>query len=132
MHKTGDINGNEKLIIDNTGYVGVNTTSSPTSTLTVNGSVAVKTSTITTATTIDATYSFILVNLSSIGNITLPSASSCPGRIYIFKRIGGSSPTIVAASGDAIEGFGTYNLTANKMISIISDGVNDWYIISQN
>jgi|GEM_PF-6800454 len=127
-----DINGTEKMIIDNTGYVGINTSSTPTSTLTVNGSFGLTPKTVTSAATLDATYGFILVNLSAIGSITLPSASSCPGRIYVFKRIGGSSPTIAAASGDQIEGFSTYNLTANKMITIISDGGTDWYIISQN
>lgn len=80
-------------------------------------------------------HTVVCMTASSTIGITLPLAASCPGRIYIIKRLGANAVTIVsnAASGDTIEqpGAGTsLDLTVDgQQVTMQSDGMSSWVIV---
>ncbi|MCB0428688.1 MAG: hypothetical protein KDD54_01125, partial [Flavobacteriales bacterium] len=81
-----DTKGTERMIIDDAGLVGIKT-SSPVSTLDVQGSIGMKTTSITSATTLDATYNVVAASdASGSFTITLPAAASNTGRTYYIKK----------------------------------------------
>ena len=117
------------LTIDASQNVGVGT-SSPASTLDVQGSMGLKVSTITAATTLNSTHNVVLCNTGAY-TVTLPAAASNTGRTYYLKNIDaeGDDITIDGNSSETIDGSATYILTAYlQNIKIICDGSN-WYII---
>lgn len=111
------------------GNVGFGT-SSPTSSLHVNGSFATayvaKTANYTivaTDNTIDAT--------SGTFTLTLPTAVGCTGRIYTLNNKGTGVVTINTTSSQTIDGnaSGALSIAQNKNYTVKSDGAN-WIIIS--
>lgn len=115
--------------VDNVG-VG---TSTPTSKLTVSGSLALAISTITSAATLDKTHHTILADATS-GAITvnLPAASTATGRIYVVKKIdvSGNHITIDGNGTETIDGGTTLVITTqNDGVNIQSNGTA-WFVIS--
>ena len=125
-------NGTDRVTIQNDGDVGIGTTS-PASTLDIQGSLSQKTTTITSATTLDNTHNIILCNTGSY-TVTLPAASSNTNRVYTIKNIDtdGDNITIDGNASETIDGSTTYVLsTYNQTITIATDGSN-WFIIELN
>jgi hypothetical protein len=125
-------NGTDRITIQNDGDVGIGTTS-PVSTLDINGSVGYKVTTITSATTLDNTHNIILCNTGSY-TVTLPPASSNTNRLYTIKNIDtdGDVITIDGNGSETIDGATTFNLVIyNQTITIASDGSN-WFIVGLN
>lgn len=122
------------LVVDaSTDMVGL-ATSSPVSTLDVNGSVSMRTTSISSNTTLDDSHYVVLCDPSLAGfTITLPTAASSAGRVYIIKEIVGSTNTI-SVTGDGaekIDGSGTKDMSvAYQSMTIICDG-SAWYVISE-
>jgi hypothetical protein len=113
------------------GNFGVSTTS-PTSTLTVNGSFARNIVIVTTSTyTIAATDTHIIANRAGTMTITLPAASSFPGREISIRTI--TANTVISASSNVVPiaggaaGTAILSATAGKWALLISDGTN-WQI----
>lgn len=107
---------------------GVGTTT-PTSLLHVDGTIAHRFTTITTTTTLDNHY--IVYADATAGNITvnLPDASLVPGRRYIVKKIDATANTVTidALGGQTIDNFLTLVLTVqDESYTIDSDGVLNW------
>lgn len=123
---------NEKLRINSSGYVGVST-SSPTSTLHVTGSVAKSITTKTanyTATVND--HTIICNNSGGAITISLPAASGCSGRVYVIKKVSAIllNVTIDPNGAETIDGSSTRVLTLQyEGVMLQSDGSN-WFVIS--
>jgi len=117
------------ITIDASQNVGLGTTS-PVSTLDIQGSMGYKVSGITAATTLNATHNVLLCNNGPY-TVTLPAANANTSRVYKIKNIDPQSDviTIDANASETIEGALTYALQPYKhAITIISDGAN-WHII---
>lgn len=113
------------------GKVGINVAgATPNSTLQVTGSLALSVRTITTngqdLTLGDNDYTVIKTSTGT-SDITLPAASSCPGRIYVLKRVAGAGTMNVASNGGTVE---VNTLTSGSAVTFQSNGTN-WYAISQ-
>ena len=122
-------NGTDRVTIQNNGDVGIGTTS-PASTLDIQGSLGLGLTSITTSTTLNNTHNVVLCN--SELTLTLPSAASNTGRIYYIKNnnSAGHNITIDGVSSETIEGSTTYLLEEyNQTITIISDGTS-WLVIA--
>ena len=81
-----------------TAQVGIGTTE-PKSTFEVNGTFGQKVSTISISTTLDDTHGSVIIcnNGSTAITVTLPTASSCSGRVYTIKRNATSTANITIA-----------------------------------
>ena len=117
----------------------------PTSKLAIDGSFAVPLTTVTSGTTLSALHHTIVVDNDTepdaTVSLTLPSASSCPGRIYIIKLYDteGTSPvygfTLVPDGLDVVafsSAYGDVNYDFDLpggSLTIQSDGTSTWYII---
>lgn len=128
-------NGNTALKIElGEREVGVRE-DAPTSSLDVNGSLALGIATVAASTTLTSGENVLIATASGI-TLTLPDAVTCPGRLYTIKKevVGGSiSVTTTGGSGDTIDGAGSQVLIdLHSSITIISDGSDDWYIIATN
>lgn len=122
-----------KTVIDSSLNIG--DMNNPTSTLQVRGSVSFAISTVTTATTLDATHSTLIVNNAGTDNMTLPLASTCPGRKYTIKKISAAANDVglLAAGSDTIDGGASKTLTLQySSITVQSNGVSAWYILSSH
>ena len=109
--------------------VGIETTD-PKSGLDINTSLGYKVTTITSATTLDATHNVLLCNNGPY-TVTLPTASANTGRVYKIKNIDlqGDVITIDANASETVDGALTYALQPYKhAVTICSDGAN-WHII---
>lgn len=84
--------------------------------------------TVTTSGAILSTDYFILLGASSI-TVTLPLASSLPGKQFIIKNDNTHSGTTIApTSPDTI--YGGTNIGANNDVKIVmSDGISGWHVI---
>lgn len=105
----------------------------PTSTLDVDGSLALPTSAISSTITADGTQHTLLVDATGASRtINLPAAAGVPGRIYVVKKIDSSANTVVVdpAGAELIDGAATKTLSAQwDSIKIQSDGVS-WFIVA--
>ena len=130
--------------------IGIND-STPTSTLTIMGSVALKVNSINAANdpgtsySISTTDSVLLVNtrptaqggIDSAITLTLPDASDNPGMVLTIKDAAGycdvNAITITVSAGDNLDGNpSTTSMNLPSPASwkkLISDGVNSWYEI---
>jgi hypothetical protein len=119
------------------GRVGVGTTT-PTSTLQVNGSTAVAVLTANNAFTFNETHNVIIHTATTNQIFNLPAANTCPGRIYTIKKTTTSNTSLSLApnGADTIEGVnGNYNpgiSTARVSYSIVSDGASGWWVIHKS
>lgn len=112
--------------------VGIGTTT-PNSTLDVNGSLGYKVNTITSATTLNQTHNVVLCNNGSY-TVTLPVAASNTGKVYYIKNIDaeGDDITLDGNATETIDGSTTFLLDADKhSVRIICDGSN-WHIIEES
>ena len=106
--------------------VGVNTTT-PKSSLEVNGSLSKKVTTITTSATLNATDNTVLCNNAATPiTVTLPTAVGILGRLYNIKK--GTSTSDITIDGNASETIdgGTTVVLSDQMdaITLFSDGAN--------
>jgi hypothetical protein len=108
------------------GNVGISSIA-PVSSLEVAGSYGQKVTTITTNLTLDASHNTVVCNNGSTAIIvTLPTASSCTGRVYIIKRNAASTNTVTIAGAPTIDGAASFVLnSANQVIQVFSDG-SEW------
>ena len=133
------------LFVTGSGKVGIND-STPTSTLTVQGSLALSVLNINAANdpgstyTIAATNCVILVNtrptaeggIDSAITLTLPDASDNPGMITTVKDAAGYSNVnrifVIPAGSDKIDGvIDSFQIPAiGGWVKLISDGVSSW------
>lgn len=108
--------------------IGINTTT-PNSTLEVNGSFSSKVSQITSTTNLVIDHSVIICNSSSPIDVNLPSATGCEGRIYIIKNLTSNGVFLRPQSGQNIESASVYSLSQiNSVVQLVSDG-SHWYIL---
>lgn len=113
-------------IVDAQTGVGVNTTT-PKSSLEVNGSLSKKVTTITANTTLDTSYNVVICdNGATAITVTLPTASGILGRLYTIKK--GTSTSDITIDGNALETIdGTATIVMSDQmdaITIFSDGTN--------
>ena len=144
-------NNTHMLFVDGSvDKVGIND-STPTSTLTIMGSVALKVNSINAANdpgtsySISTTDSVLLVNtrpqaqggIDSAITLTLPDAGDNPGMVLTIKDAAGycdvNAITITVSSGDNLDGIpSTTSMSLPSPGSwkkLISDGANSWYEI---
>ncbi|TBN04289.1 hypothetical protein EYD45_06620 [Hyunsoonleella flava] len=106
--------------------VGIGTTT-PVSTLDINGSLSANITTTSGNLTLDDTHHTVV--LGGNHSITLPAANTCAGRIYIVKNPTTNTP-IVSSYLD-LTGTAATILNSETTISLQSDGTN-WQQISAN
>ena len=108
-----------------TGKIGINTGAAPNSTLQVSGSVATAYVAKTGAYTLTAN-DFTVDCTSGTFAITLPTAASITGRIYVINNSGAGTITINTTSAQTINGAasGTITLTQYHSLTVQSDGAN--------
>lgn len=112
--------------------LGIGTTT-PASTLQVNGSFGTKVTNITATTTLTSAHHTITCD-SGAGNVTidLPAVTGAPGREYRIKKMVAANLCIIDPNGsEFIEGTSTpYNLTsANESIDIVPNATSSGWII---
>jgi hypothetical protein len=113
-------NSNRLTVNSATGFIGIATTT-PSSTLDVEGSFGTNISKQTGAATLDNTAT-VWYFTSNNGTVTLPAASGAINRRYVIVNRYGSSRTI--SSFISISGNITTTLSSNTSVELISDGTN--------
>ena len=111
-----------RLTIDTLGYLGVATTS-PNSTLDVNGSLTLATTVISAGSNtlvLGATNYCVIYNGGSGNTVTFPAASTCTGRVYIIINHG--TGAVTTATYYTANGSTSTSLSAGSSLQIISDG----------
>jgi trimeric autotransporter adhesin len=115
-----------------TGDVGIGSAAVPTSKLQVTGSVGLSITTTTADLTIDATHHTIIANCTGGAvNLTLPTASTCTGRVYYITK--SDETTNLMSFNTALKLTETTNVLSynyTKRLTIQSDGAN-WRVISE-
>jgi hypothetical protein len=115
-----------------TGDVAIGSAAAPTSKLQVTGSVGLSITTTTADLTIDATHHTIIANCTSGAiNLTLPTASTCTGRVYYITK--SDETTNLMSFNTALKLTETTNVLSynyTKRLTIQSDGAN-WRVISE-
>jgi hypothetical protein len=110
------------------GNVGIGTTS-PNSTVQINGSVAYTIKSISSgsnATSLGASDYMVIYSGSISGNsLSLPTASSCAGRVYMIVNHSTSS-VIVTNTYLVANGTASPTITAGSKVQLVSDGSN-WH-----
>lgn len=107
-------------------------TSTPNSTVSVNGSFGTKIVTIATNYNVLATdHTIIAKPTSSNITITLPTAANASGRVYVVKRYSTNrTVTVKGSKSEKIDGANNYIMSTNlNSLMIQSDGTA-WYIIA--
>jgi hypothetical protein len=98
---------------------------------TISGSQIVAYRAITALRTLDATDYFIDCTANTFA-VTLPTAASITGRVYIIKNTGTGIITVDTTSSQTIDGYATMTLSAtNAVITLISNGAH-WLILSSS
>lgn len=114
---------NERMRLDSSGRLGIGTTT-PNSTMSIYGSLAVGFRSSSASTTITGT-DYIVIHTGGNVTWTLPNPSSCPGRIYRFVNNGSGNITFTPysiATGPS-NTISTLNKSAGtNAMEIISDG----------
>ncbi|MEO7306858.1 MAG: hypothetical protein ABIR78_09980 [Ferruginibacter sp.] len=113
--------------------IGIGTTS-PNSTLDIRGSLALNYRSFSSSTTATATDNTLIFTGTTAATVTLPDATTCPGRVYAIKNASVTSPlpvlTIATTSAQTIDATVSWLLNDPKeMITVSSDGTN-WNIIA--
>tara|TARA_Y100001954_G_scaffold210294_1_gene236039 strand:- start:1702 stop:3135 length:1434 start_codon:yes stop_codon:yes gene_type:complete len=127
-----DANTHQFYVDGTNNEIGVNT-STPASTIDIQGSMGLKVTTITSATTLDQTHNVVLCNTGSY-TVTLPAAASNTGKVYYIKNIDsdGDDITIDGNGSETIDGSTTFLLDPYKhAVRIVSDGSN-WHVIEES
>ena len=110
--------------------VGINTTS-PNSTLDVNGSFGSKVTVVNADLNLQIQHSVVICNSTTAIEISLPEASSCAGRIYVIKNITTNMVTLKTQNGQTIDGSTSFLIqNINAVIQTISNG-NNWYVLDK-
>jgi len=115
------------------GNVGIGTWV-PNSSLSVNGSISVKTVSVNSGAspyTVLASDNIILVTTGGGGvTITLPTAGSASGRIYQIKKVDSGAGTLtVSGNGSNIDGASTITTaTQYQSFTVVSDGTQWWAV----
>jgi len=121
----------ERMRIDSAGQVGINT-DAPVSTLDVQGSMSIITTTITTSTSLTASHNVVLVDASSgVVTVTLPAVATNGGRKYHIKKIDSSSNNVVVdgTASETVDGDLTQTMTLQyESLTVVNDG-SEWFII---
>ncbi len=99
----------ERMRIQPDGKINIGAAGTATSLLHIKGSAAYAVTTVTGSTTLDDTHYTVRCNNSSDINITLPTASTCTGRIYNVKKVSNNANTVTI--------IGTVDGTVNPVIS---------------
>jgi hypothetical protein len=126
-----DLNDHQFFVDGTNNEIGVNT-STPASTLDIQGSMGLKYNTITAATTLNQTHNVVLCNTGPY-TVTLPAATTNAGKTYYIKNIDaqGDIITIDGNASETIDGNTTYLLNvSNHALRIICDGSN-WYVLEE-
>lgn len=108
--------------------IGIGTTS-PNSTLDVRGSLSTNYRAFTTSTAA-AADNMLSFTGTAAATLTLPTATTCTGRIYWIKNASSNTSvlTIATTSSQTIDGLSSWTLDeANQVVCIISNGAN-WNI----
>ena len=114
--------------IDKLGNVVIGpNASSPNSTLQVSGSLAGAFRSISSARTLDSTDFLVKCTGSSDFTVTLPTAASISGRIYVVKNSGSATITLATTSSQTIDGSTTLSIGPGVSYTVMSDGSN-WII----
>jgi hypothetical protein len=110
--------------------VGINTTS-PKSTLDVNGSFGGRTTTITTNTTLDTAHFIVICDNPTDITLTLPSAAISGGRLYFIKRINMGRVFINPNGADSIDDTTAWvQLNPFQLTSIVGEGNTKWMVLN--
>lgn len=89
-------------------------------------------STATATLTLKNTDRVAAVNTTSVSSIHLPSAAPNIGKMITLAKtnVGGSAMSVVAASGENIEGSGTYAPAGIVRLTLIASSSNTWRVVS--
>lgn len=120
------------ILYNNGNNAGVNT-ANPQSMFDVQGSMGLRVTTVTSATTLNNIHNVVLCNNGPY-TVTLPQASTCTGRVLYIKNIdAGAEPITIDGNGaETIEGYTNLTLNIrNHVVRIISDGSN-WHILEES
>lgn len=104
-------------------------TATPTSTLSVNGSTAYATRTVTGATSLIESDHYLNVNNSAPVVISLPVASTCVGREYVITKTSNNGNTVTVTPASGLIGAAATQVLSSWMsyTTIWTDGTN-WFI----
>ncbi len=121
----------QKMIIRNDGKVGIGT-STPNSTLQINGSVGMSFMRTNADWTLDETNHIVLANATNAPiTLTLPLPISCVGRTYVVGKSDETANLVTfSPSLKLTETTDVSSLAFAKKYKIISDGAN-WWIYSE-
>lgn len=118
--------------------VGVNTTS-PGSTLDINGSLAANYKTVTTNYTMTATDYHVSYTGTGNATFTLPAAISgagnFKGRLYTINNRTSSTITVNPAGSETINGTASITIAANQSVQLINTGLTagaTWEVLGYN
>jgi hypothetical protein len=126
----GTATGNIRGLISNTGLWNIGDNSVGTSTLTIKGSFAPFSRSISALRTLDATDQTIFAN--GTFTVTLPTAVGITDREYLIKNTGAGTITLATTSSQTIDGSTTYVMSVQyKYVRVKSDGAN-WNVIANN
>lgn len=126
---------NNLALTSTTGNVGIGGSTAPSSTLQVNGALALPYITTGTATSFPLTNAHQTVrrSASACTSITVPAASTCAGRLYTIINPAGIGSVALSAGGgifDDVTNAAITSLNPSERISIQSDG-SGWIVVGR-
>jgi hypothetical protein len=111
------------IVFNSTNHVALGKTTDDGSNMQVNGSMSLKYIAETSTYGIAATDYFIDCTANSF-TVTLPTAVSIAGRVYVIKNSGSGTITIATTSSQTIDGSSPGTLSTLAQLRVISDGAN--------
>jgi hypothetical protein len=120
-----DSGANTKLAVVGRTYLGSNTNA--TSTVHIGGSLATVVTTTTANLTLDITHYTVIFDGTSL-TATLPTASTCNGRIYVLVNRNATALTTSIAYQTLTTGVTSTTVTAASSVWLQSNGTS-WYQI---